>query len=59
MAAGLSNLFSQLGKLGIGLAVVGGVANSALYNGKGIKKVTLYKFVGFSYIMIINLGQGI
>ena len=27
-------LFSSFGKLGIGLAVVGGVVQSALYNGK-------------------------
>jgi len=27
-------LFSSVGKLGIGLAVVGGVVQSALYNGK-------------------------
>lgn len=29
-----AQIFNTLGKLGIGLAVVGGVANSALYNGK-------------------------
>jgi hypothetical protein len=27
-------LFSGLGKLGVGIAVVGGVVQSALYNGK-------------------------
>jgi len=29
-----SRLFSTLTKIGIGLAVAGGVANNALYNGK-------------------------
>jgi len=29
-----SRLFSTLGKIGIGLAVAGSVANTALYNGK-------------------------
>lgn len=29
-----SRLFSALGKIGIGLAVAGGVVNTALYNGK-------------------------
>ncbi|PIK59497.1 putative prohibitin [Apostichopus japonicus] len=47
MAAGLSNLFSQLGKLGIGLAVVGGVANSALYNVEpGHRAVIFDRFAG-------------
>ncbi|KAJ8019423.1 Prohibitin [Holothuria leucospilota] len=47
MAAGLSNLFSQLGKLGIGLAVVGGVANSALYNvDAGHRAVIFDRFAG-------------
>jgi hypothetical protein len=29
-----SRLFSALGKIGIGLAVAGGVVNTALYNGE-------------------------
>lgn len=28
-----AQLFNRLGQLGLGLAVVGGVVNSALYNG--------------------------
>lgn len=29
-----AKIFSSLGKIGIGLAVAGGVINTALYNGK-------------------------
>lgn len=29
-----SKIFETVGKLGLGLAIVGGVVNSALYNGK-------------------------
>lgn len=29
-----AQLFNRLGQLGLGLAVVGGVVNSALFNGK-------------------------
>ncbi|XP_070569466.1 prohibitin 1-like [Ptychodera flava] len=32
MAAGLTQLFNTLGKIGIGVALVGGAVNSALYN---------------------------
>jgi len=32
----VGRLFNTIGKLGIGLAIAGGVANSALYNGKQI-----------------------
>lgn len=28
------NLFNRIGQLGLGVALVGGVVNSALYNGK-------------------------
>lgn len=34
-----AQIFNTLGKLGIGLAVAGGVANSALYNGKSCKVI--------------------
>jgi len=34
ISAMASRLFSTLTKIGIGLAVAGGVANNALYNGK-------------------------
>ena len=29
-----SQIFNALGKIGVGLAIAGGVVNSALYNGK-------------------------
>lgn len=34
MANQLSQLFTRIGQLGFGVALVGGVVNSALYNGK-------------------------
>lgn len=34
MAAQAQKLLSKLGQLGVGLAVAGGVAQTALYNGK-------------------------
>ena len=32
----MAKLFNTLGKLGLGIAIAGGVVNSALYNGKFI-----------------------
>ncbi len=54
--AGLNKLFSQLGKLGIGLAVAGGVVNTALYNVEaGHRAVIFDRFAGVKdYIM----GEG-
>lgn len=37
-----AQLFNRIGQLGLGVAVVGGVINSALYNGK---YVTIYKAI--------------
>lgn len=34
MAQQLASLFTRVGQLGFGVAVVGGVLNSALYNGE-------------------------
>lgn len=45
-----AKVFESLGKFGLGLAVAGGVVNSALYNGEWqyvfyfIKDITLYSF---------------
>jgi len=52
----LNKLFSQLGKLGIGLAVVGGVVNTALYNVEaGHRAVIFDRFAGVKdYVM----GEG-
>ena len=54
MASGLSSFLNKIATLGVGVAVVGGVINTALYNGKiarlkfshGVCKVfmTLFKY---------------
>ncbi|XP_071792044.1 prohibitin 1-like [Asterias amurensis] len=54
--AGLNKLFSQLGRVGIGLAVAGGVVNTALYNVEaGHRAVIFDRFAGVKdYVM----GEG-
>lgn len=54
--AGLSGLFNNLGKLGVGIALIGGVANSALYNvDAGHRAVIFDRFAGVKdYVM----GEG-
>lgn len=37
-----AQLFNRLGQIGLGVAIVGGVVNSALYNGMCIKFVILF-----------------
>lgn len=32
----MAQIFNRIGQLGLGVAIVGGVVNSALYNGKWI-----------------------
>ncbi|XP_041473466.1 prohibitin-like [Lytechinus variegatus] len=56
MAAALNQLFSRLGSIGIGVAVVGGIANSALYNvDAGHRAVIFDRFAGVKdYVM----GEG-
>jgi hypothetical protein len=46
-----SRLFSALGKLGIGLAVAGGVVNTALYNGK--PEISQYSSLRFDDVAIL------
>lgn len=52
-----SRLFSALGKIGIGLAVTGGVVNTALYNGKpSLLSFCIQSFVEFllaCYVVLI------
>lgn len=48
-----AKVFEGLGKLGLGLAVVGGVVNSALYNGEWEKpsaSSSLYLFLFCQYL---------
>ncbi|XP_038072879.1 prohibitin-like [Patiria miniata] len=54
--AGLNRLFSQLGKLGIGLAVVGGVVNTALYNVEAGHRAVI--FDRFSGVKDYVMGEG-
>ncbi|XP_022104271.1 prohibitin-like [Acanthaster planci] len=53
---GLNKLFSQLGKLGIGLAVVGGVVNTALYNVEAGHRAVI--FDRFSGVKDYVMGEG-
>ena len=39
MAAGISSVLNRIASLGLGVAVVGGVVNTALYNGKDYSTV--------------------
>ena len=43
MAAGISSFLNKIAALGLGVAVVGGVVNTALYNGKYYSTVGLFK----------------
>lgn len=49
MISEMAQLFNRIGQLGLGVAVVGGVVNSALYNGMLylLYKLTLQKFISF------------
>lgn len=51
-----SRLFSALGKLGIGLAVAGGVVNTALYNVDGGHRAVI--FDRFSGVSQTTVGEG-
>ncbi|XP_077997201.1 prohibitin 1-like [Glandiceps talaboti] len=42
MAAGLTSLFNTLGKVGLGLALAGGVVNSALYNVEAAHRAVIF-----------------
>ncbi|XP_071488582.1 prohibitin 1-like [Diadema antillarum] len=56
MAAALNTLFSRLGKLGVGVAIVGGVVNSALYNvDPGHRAVIFDRFAGVKDYVV---GEG-
>lgn len=46
-----ANLLNNLGKVGLGLAIVGGVAQSALYNGKEYELL-------FMLISLYNIKSG-
>ncbi|KAG0426810.1 hypothetical protein HPB47_026102, partial [Ixodes persulcatus] len=51
-----AQIFNTLGKLGIGLAVVGGVANSALYNVDGGHRAVIFdRFTGVKNYVV---GEG-
>lgn len=39
----MAKLFESIGKLGLALAVGGGIVNSALFNGKSLINVLLFK----------------
>lgn len=56
MAQALNKLFSQLGKLGVGLAVVGGVVNTALYNVEAGHRAVI--FDRFSGVKDYVMGEG-
>lgn len=56
MAQQLTNLFTRLGQLGFGVAVVGGVVNSALYNvDAGHRAVIFDRFTGVKNVVV---GEG-
>ncbi|XP_050703174.1 prohibitin 1-like [Eriocheir sinensis] len=56
MAQQLASLFTRVGQLGFGVAVVGGVLNSALYNvDAGHRAVIFDRFVGVKQVVI---GEG-
>ena len=42
MAAGLGNLFNRIGQLGVGLAIGGGVVQSALFNVDGGHRAVIF-----------------
>lgn len=39
-----AQFFNRIGQIGLGVALVGGVVNSALYNGKGIRTVLVFRY---------------
>ncbi|XP_045132629.1 prohibitin-like [Portunus trituberculatus] len=56
MAQQLANLFTRVGQIGFGVAVVGGVVNSALYNvDAGHRAVIFDRFVGVKQVVV---GEG-
>ena len=44
MAANISSFLNKIASLGLGVAVVGGVVNTALYNGECYTTRRLFKF---------------
>ncbi|KAK7065749.1 hypothetical protein SK128_010907, partial [Halocaridina rubra] len=56
MSQQLASLFTRLGQIGFGVAVVGGVVNSALYNvDAGHRAVIFDRFVGVKNVVV---GEG-
>lgn len=51
----MANLFNRLGQLGVGLAIAGSVASSALYNGKSHRQwsIAIY-YVYLQHIYVAN-----
>ena len=50
MAAGLGNLFNRIGQLGVGLAIGGGVVQSALFNVDGGHRAVIFdRYMCFYY----------
>lgn len=41
----MAKLFESIGKLGLALAIGGGIVNSALYNGKLINALVVFSFL--------------
>jgi len=52
-----AKILNSIGSVGVGLAVTGGIINSALFNGNHIIKVeffTLYHFIGIILSFVNN-----
>lgn len=51
-----AQLFNRIGQVGLGVALVGGVVNSALYNGNNILFIwTLYEIICLYLTIIVNI----
>ena len=57
MAAGLGNLFNRIGQLGVGLAIGGGVVQSALFNVDGGHRAVIFDRYKLFSVFSIKLNS--
>lgn len=50
----MAQLFNKIGQLGLGIALAGGVINSALYNGKRVALSDLYPIAWHRCVLILS-----